>query len=218
MIIWNYDRVTGEPLGSEPAQRDPIEGNVVIPAYATTQPPPPAGAGYVPVFSGGWSIVEDHRGKTVYSSDGSTMVINQIGPIPSGWHLLVPIGAQIRRRKLDLTQEVAGIFNRMLSDGYVYNGILVTVNSDAERLNHEGLYLRAVRLMQAGQPEKIMRYMDDNGVVHNLTVTEMLELLDVLAERTENAHFNRADIVTTINLATSLDELNGIDITAGWPE
>lgn len=92
MKIYDYDKNTGEYLGEREAVLDPLEaekGNLVplVPAFATLVAPPIVSAGYVAVYEGGWVVKEDHRGKTVYSADGTQKVIACIGSIPSGWSL-----------------------------------------------------------------------------------------------------------------------------------
>lgn len=77
MLIYHYDKATGEYLGSTQAKESPREPGVYrIPAYATDKAPPTAGENEAPVFSvelDGWALVPNWRG-TVYwlPSDGDS--------------------------------------------------------------------------------------------------------------------------------------------------
>jgi hypothetical protein len=87
IAIYHYDDA-GAYLGETSAQMSPREPDVpLVPRHATLDAPPAAGSGEVAVFiAGGWSLIEDHRGETVYSeSDGSALEITAPGPIPAGY-------------------------------------------------------------------------------------------------------------------------------------
>ena len=93
MEIYNYDRVTGEYVGSTEARPNPCEpGNFLIPASATEIAPPGVQEGFARCFrDGSWRQVEDNREKTIYMQiDGSPAVMGTLGPIPFGFTLLVP--------------------------------------------------------------------------------------------------------------------------------
>jgi hypothetical protein len=61
MKIHNYDRVTGQYLGSSDADPSPLEpGGFLVPAFATATPPPEPEGGKVPSFNAVtecWSLV-----------------------------------------------------------------------------------------------------------------------------------------------------------------
>ena len=105
MKIYNYDPTTCAFTGESSARLDPAESArqkkdvFLIPAAATSIAPPAAVSGKVPVFdliAGAWSMVEDHRGTTVYdTSTGHPSLIDQPGPIPSGKTLLAPQPMQV---------------------------------------------------------------------------------------------------------------------------
>lgn len=87
MDIYNYHPVTGELLGRRAAREDPLEpGRAVVPACATTEPPPTPPAGQVAVWAdGAWTTVDDHRGETRYHADtGEAVTIMVLGPVPEG--------------------------------------------------------------------------------------------------------------------------------------
>ena len=74
--IYHYHPHTGEYTGSTQAQMSPLEPDVpLIPAHATTQAPPAAGAHQAAVFDAAankWQLVPDWRGVQIYSTaDGS---------------------------------------------------------------------------------------------------------------------------------------------------
>lgn len=52
MYTFNYDRETHEYTGAEPCEFDQLEpGRVIVPAWATAKPPPPAKEGFARVFN-----------------------------------------------------------------------------------------------------------------------------------------------------------------------
>ncbi len=98
MKIYHYSSETNEFLRESEARLDPLETKrggkpvCLIPANATTSPPPAASKGYAAVFGEkGWSFVEDHRGETMYrTSDATSAIVEALGPIPEGYTDLPP--------------------------------------------------------------------------------------------------------------------------------
>ncbi len=98
MKIYNYHSNTKEFIGESYAQLDPLETELqnkniyLTPKYATTENPPIVKVEEVAVFENGWVIKEDHRGKTVFdTATAEPMVIDQIGPMPVGFTLEIPM-------------------------------------------------------------------------------------------------------------------------------
>src|SRR5690242_10185734 len=90
--IFHYDPVTGVYLRQGVADESPLEpGIYLVPASATTDAPPPAGAGQVAVFkAGAWSLVADHRGQTYYKPDGERVTITELGAPDPTWTTTPP--------------------------------------------------------------------------------------------------------------------------------
>lgn len=88
MNVYHYDAVTGEYLGSEKAQPNPLEpGKFLIPANSTGLAPPTLNSqGGVLVFSNErWSELEDRRGVPFWLEDGSQGFTSDIkGTLPEG--------------------------------------------------------------------------------------------------------------------------------------
>ena len=94
-VAWLHDPETGELVGAETCQPDPLEteqqGETVwlIPGHATLVEPPAAQAGFARVWDGQqWQQVEDHRGQD-YWLPGSTWEtpgtpVRELGPLPEG--------------------------------------------------------------------------------------------------------------------------------------
>lgn len=93
ITIYNLSSATNEFIGKGDGY---IPANTGLPAYSTDIAPPSATAGFVAVFnfeSEKWSLVEDHRGKTVYDiHTGETITISQLGALPDDVISIAPEG------------------------------------------------------------------------------------------------------------------------------
>ena len=115
--VFIYDPATGESLGIMQAQIDPVENTEEYlasnpPKYITpvhfTETAPPAPVDYkVALFlNGAWTVEDDFRGQVIHNqTDKSTMVIVDVGPIPSGYALTPPpptIAEQVETLEADV--------------------------------------------------------------------------------------------------------------------
>ena len=93
ITIYNLSSATNEFIGQGDGF---IPANTGLPAYSTDIEPPLAKDGFVAVFnfeSEKWSLVEDHRGKTVYDiHTGEAVTINQLGKLPDDVVSVAPEG------------------------------------------------------------------------------------------------------------------------------
>lgn len=93
ITIYNLSSSTNEFIGQGDGF---IPANTGLPAYSTDIAPPSAKAGFVAVFnfeSEKWSLVEDHRGTTVYDiHTGEAITINQLGRLPDDVVSVAPEG------------------------------------------------------------------------------------------------------------------------------
>ncbi|WP_115190427.1 tail fiber assembly protein [Citrobacter braakii] len=97
ITIYNLSSSTNEFIGKGDGY---IPANTGLPAYSTDIAPPSASDGFVAVFnfeSGKWTVVEDHRGKTVYNiHTGSAITISQLGNLPDGVVTVAPEGQFVK--------------------------------------------------------------------------------------------------------------------------
>ncbi|KJC09716.1 tail assembly protein [Citrobacter freundii] len=93
ITIYNLSSATNEFIGKGDGF---IPANTGLPAYSTDIEPPLAKDGFVAVFdfkSEKWSLVEDHRGKTVYDiHTGEAITVNQLGKLPDDVVSVAPEG------------------------------------------------------------------------------------------------------------------------------
>ena len=93
ITIYNLLVGTNEFIGEGDAYIPPHTG---LPANSTDIAPPDIPAGFVAVFNSenkSWSLVEDHRGKTVYDVEsGDALFISELGPLPENVTWLSPDG------------------------------------------------------------------------------------------------------------------------------
>lgn len=98
MDLYHYSPENGEYLSTTEAFLDPLETErsgsdvYLIPALATTTPPPQASDKEAVVFeNGAWVIKPDHRGETWYKAYNEPVVIKEIGnPINDGFTKIEP--------------------------------------------------------------------------------------------------------------------------------
>ena len=85
--IHHYHPASGEYTSSTQAQMSPLEPDVpLIPAHATTQAPPAAGAHQAAVFDAAankWQLVPDWRGVRLYSTVDGIEVAAELGQTPA---------------------------------------------------------------------------------------------------------------------------------------
>ncbi|HAU4444884.1 TPA: tail fiber assembly protein [Citrobacter freundii] len=93
ITIYNLSSSTNEFIGQGDGF---IPANTGLPAYSTDIAPPSAKDGFVAVFnfeSEKWSLIEDHRGRTVYDiQTGEAITINQLGALPYDVVSIAPEG------------------------------------------------------------------------------------------------------------------------------
>ncbi|MDT7128074.1 tail fiber assembly protein [Citrobacter braakii] len=93
ITIYNLSASTNEFIGQGDGY---IPANTGLPAFSTDIVPPSAPEGFIAVFnsdSNKWSLVEDHRGKTVYDIlTGEAITINQLGKLPDDVVSVAPEG------------------------------------------------------------------------------------------------------------------------------
>lgn len=98
MDQYHYSEATNEYLASSRAELDPLESKKAeksvylnVP-HATLNRPPKVGLNEVPIYAdGGWVVVKDYRGKSVYSiADRKELVVSELGEIPDGYTELSP--------------------------------------------------------------------------------------------------------------------------------
>jgi hypothetical protein len=92
MKIYNLDPETNEYIGSDAAQRDPLEQHKwMIPAHCTTVSPPPTGENQVAVWDGAdWQITPDFRGVDYWLGRDKKETMKTLGALPDGAMLEEP--------------------------------------------------------------------------------------------------------------------------------
>lgn len=97
ITIYNLRADTNEFIGAGDAY---IPAHTGLPAHSTDIAPPSAPAGQVAIFSDAhatWSLVEDHRGKTVFDTEtGNVVFISEPGPLPANTTSLAPDGQYVK--------------------------------------------------------------------------------------------------------------------------
>ncbi|MCA0905131.1 hypothetical protein LCM27_01825 [Ruegeria marisrubri] len=82
--IYHYDGQTGEFLSEGTARRDPVDGTPLVPGHATLIKPIDHQPGKARVFkNGSWELIDDHRGKPYWTTDGTEHTMQVPGPLPA---------------------------------------------------------------------------------------------------------------------------------------
>lgn len=91
--IYNISSDTGEFIGAGDAFIPEYTG---LPAHCTDMAPPETAAGFVAVFNvqvNVWSVVEDHRGTTVFDKQNGQMIsVYRLGALPENTVSVAPDG------------------------------------------------------------------------------------------------------------------------------
>lgn len=91
--VFNYLDGTNEFVGESDAYIPPHTG---LPANSTDIAPPDIPAGFAAVFNADemkWHLMEDHRGKTVYSTEtGVAVTVSELGSLPENVTSVSPDG------------------------------------------------------------------------------------------------------------------------------
>lgn len=97
ITIYNLRADTNEFIGAGDAY---IPAHTGLPAHSTDIAPPSAPAGQVAIFRDAhatWSLVEDHRGKTVFDTEtGNVVFISEPGALPANTTSLAPDGQYMK--------------------------------------------------------------------------------------------------------------------------
>ncbi|EJD6418593.1 tail fiber assembly protein [Citrobacter freundii] len=97
ITIYNLSSSTNEFIGKGDGY---IPANTGLPAYSTDIAPPSAPDGFVAVFdseSGKWSLVEDHRGESVYDiRTGQLVNVETLGALPDNTVSSAPDGEYVK--------------------------------------------------------------------------------------------------------------------------
>lgn len=121
--IYHYDGETGEYLDASEARVDPIDGNPLVPAHATTDDPPTAGSNQAAVYrNGNWSLVADYRGTIYWTPGGEKHEIDALGVTPPGNAQYTEPGPTLADVKSGKTAEIKQAYQAALATGVDYNG------------------------------------------------------------------------------------------------
>lgn len=120
ITVYSYN-AAGVYTGPDIAWLDPIdEETYLIPAGATSAPPPHATAGSIAVWDGAmWVVKPDHRGETWYRADGTPVTIIQVGVVPEpSWSTTAPppptsVPTQVTNFQARAALIAAGLFSQV---------------------------------------------------------------------------------------------------------
>ncbi|MGK0737006.1 tail fiber assembly protein [Yokenella regensburgei] len=131
ITIYNLLAGTCEFIGAGDAWIPPHTG---LPANCTDIEPPEVPVAYVAVFDdkkATWSLVEDHRGKTVFDTQsGLPLYISKLGPLPSGITSIAPNGQYQKWDGKEWVKDEEAEKAALLSENGAKKGILMQQAGD----------------------------------------------------------------------------------------
>ena len=150
MNIYHYSR-NGEYTHASTARPDPLNPNeFLIPAHATAEMPPTAGANQVSTWDGSvWILRDDYRGYVGYDQAGEERRIEYLGVTPdAGWTLTRPVFLdEVKKARLDVLKTAcsaainAGFVSSALGSAHRYD-----TDKPTDQLNLIGAGLGGVDL------------------------------------------------------------------------
>ena len=225
--LYHYDAKTGAFLGTRPARMSPRNPEQpLVPANTTLSEPPEAGEGGVAVFEGGaWSVVEDHRGKTIYTADSPRgKEVREPGPLPEGAttepppsteHKLVNGAWEIDldKRKSRLQGEVETAYRNALRS-FAHADTTWDASDESATLLRD-LLNRLANGRGLPRGKALMRLRDTNGQVHDMSAEDLVDLGEAGSDHRDACLDRRIELLAQI--AAAEDEADLPDPSQGWP-
>lgn len=225
--LYHYDPVTGALLSSGRARKDPKSGKPLIPKHATKEEPPTAGEAEVVIREeGGWSVEEDHRGETLYSTDtGESVTIEEIGPLPDGLtetarpsahhHWDESAGAWTLDLEAYRNSRLAALADyrwQVETGGLSWDGHTIPTDDRSKTMINAG----ADRARRSGSaPSAGWKISADTWI--DATVQQMEDLQEAVETFVDACFAREKELAQDILDAENEDDLDAVDIESGWP-
>lgn len=218
MLCYNYDNVTNEYLYSAECALDPLETERqskdvwMLPANATFTEPPAAQSGFVRVWQKvKWTQVEDHRG-TKYWLPGDTWdsepkEMKDLGPLPNDYMLTAP-SKPLEEVRTDKLSELDNLWSTAEETGVIQSSLGFPVDAN-ERANRDVVGL--ISQMEMTSINKT-QFCDANNDFHEVTLDNLKVLQLELIQYAQALYATKWQLRASIEAATTVDELNAIDI------
>ena len=118
MKIYNYSPETGEYIGEDTAQENPLEeGAYLVPAHATMTKPPEGEKGKARIFQdGAWSLIDDQRGVQYWLADGTQHTITELGETKPDEALDVAPPPTLEETKVQANAEIVALFTAVRAE------------------------------------------------------------------------------------------------------
>lgn len=248
MIIYNYDRYTGEYTGQSDADLDVVatrrEGKeiYVLPAYATFEKPPVTASFKVAVYNDGWEIKDDFRGMYKVNETMRPEKITTIGSLTKGYvtiteeqaakifeddlyYIYTPSGIEVNPNYEEMTLERAKEFklSEALSKAkaFIENDACFRFdeNNTIEATDGNIGKLTAYALgFQSGQFEEVVWTSKEDNVL-TLNQEDLLTILTGLGAVQSNVwNVQYIAYKNLIEQAETVEDVNNIEITYSMGE
>lgn len=209
MKLYVYNKNTKELVGTIEAQLDQLTSAklkkeiYLIPPQATPFPPLEAKEGEVNVFNeekGIWELVEDNRGLEVFDKKGNSVIIEELGAIPSGYSKTKPF--IIQKERANLVNQVNLAYSNAQDED-------VTIDNFTGNLKARA---RLVELQDFIGENEFGSYDSPNGTSVILTRDEMKYISKYLYVRSILLSLRKNEILKEVKAAKNKKQIEKIEI------
>lgn len=224
MEIYHYHPVTGEYLGAGQADQDPLEqDNWLVPAFATIAPPPKTGADKSAVFEAvKWTLVEDHRGKTVYHKQTKVeRTVTELGPVPDAETELAPGPDDIWDETTASWQlDPAAITSHQVTKHTDINTWrdqqeLATVEHNGQHWDADPTSRARIESVLLAGAMPLDYWTDADNVDQPMTLEQLRELYAAIVQQGGRIHDRQRTMKAEVNALTTIDAVQAYPV--GWP-
>lgn len=203
-IVYLFESVTGELIGTYEAQESPLEeGEYIVPEHSTQIEPPTAGAGLVAVFSAGaWSLQPDHRGSVWYDQAGNSVEITGIGIPDQSLSPALPTAIALAHAQTDCCNALAGAYNAEIQKNVQYMGTEFQADDASQTV--------LTKVLVAGSVPEGFFWLDANNVQVPMSYAQLQGLAGAILVRAQAAFIKLQQLKATVRSAASVDEVHSV--------
>lgn len=228
MIIYHFNKQTGELIGASDAKLDPREGQPLVPAFATLTAPPQTGVNEVAVFNGStWEIYPDYRGDEYWLEDRTHVIITEIGVEPPSDSLSGDPGPTIEEAKEAKLKELEEAYQESKETPFVYTIGETDYYFTRDKESIQGTQSKCLSSTDKTLPIETFRGTPNEGswLCYNaggsvafvpFTKEEFITFADAFYLVNSDNFTNYVGHEGAISALTTIEDLDAYDVGVGW--